>query len=514
MSSLLLGARLVLALLFAVAGIAKLCDLAGSRGALVEFGVPPALAKPVGTLLPFVELAAGLALLPTPTARFGALVALALLTSFALAIGAALFRGQEPECHCFGQLHSAVAGWRTLIRNLALMALAAFVVAAGWSDPGASATSWIARLDLTQAVGLPLAVLTSAALGFLGWFSLQLLRQNGRLLARVDALEARVGVVRTNVDTNGRARSGHAGGGLLVGSRAPDFSLRDTTGGRHSLESLLRLDRPLMIVFSDPDCGPCTALLPEIAEWQREHGLDLTIALVSRGARAQTRAKAEEHGIVNVLSDGDRDVFNRYRATGTPSAVLVDRNGRLASSLAEGPQAIRGLLSTFLMDNLAHDGAASKSDLGSHPQPVSVGEAAPDFALRDLRGEVWSLAGLRDQLTLLVFWNPRCGFCRQILDEIRSWEARRTDSDPRLVLISTGSVEENRAQDLRSPVLLDHGLVVGAAFGVTGTPSAALIDSASRLASPLAVGAPDVLALTREHASLPVARSVGHGSAA
>jgi hypothetical protein len=52
----LLAARVVLALVFGVAGLAKLADRAGSRQALRDFGVPGWVAHPVGVLLPLVEL--------------------------------------------------------------------------------------------------------------------------------------------------------------------------------------------------------------------------------------------------------------------------------------------------------------------------------------------------------------------------------------------------------------------------------------------------------------------------
>ena len=42
-----------------------------------------------------------------------------------------------------------------------------------------------------------------------------------------------------------------------------------------SLQQLLRAGRPLLLVFADPDCGPCIALAPRIAEWQRDHAADL-----------------------------------------------------------------------------------------------------------------------------------------------------------------------------------------------------------------------------------------------
>jgi hypothetical protein len=57
-------------------------------------------------------------------------------------------------------------------------------------------------------------------------------------------------------------------------------------------------------------------------------------------------------------------------------------------------------------------------------------------------------------------------------------------------------VEENRAQSLRSAILLDHDFSTGKAFGTTGTPSAVLIDRGGRVASHLAVGAVSVMELT------------------
>src|SRR5918992_6370794 len=112
----LLTARLVLAGVFAVAGLAKLTDRPGSRQALMDFGVPARLAVPFGVLLPLAELAVAGALIATTTAWWGALGALTLLLLFVAGIGYNLARGRTPDCHCFGQFHSAPAGWVTLVR--------------------------------------------------------------------------------------------------------------------------------------------------------------------------------------------------------------------------------------------------------------------------------------------------------------------------------------------------------------------------------------------------------------
>src|SRR6266550_3919213 len=132
----LLTARVLLAAVFLVAGLAKLADLAGSRQALRDFGVPAVFASPFGTLLPLAELAVAVALVPPVSAWWGALGALALLLLFVVGIGYNLARGRTPDCHCFGQLHSAPAGWPTLARNGILAAIAGFVVWQGQHDPG------------------------------------------------------------------------------------------------------------------------------------------------------------------------------------------------------------------------------------------------------------------------------------------------------------------------------------------------------------------------------------------
>src|SRR5947207_14996389 len=150
MTLLLVFARLLLCVVFLIAGLAKLADLAGSRQALRDFGVPAALADPFGLLLPLAELAVAVALLLPATAWWGAMGALALLLLFVGGIGYNLARGRHPDCHCFGQLHSAPAGWPTLIRNLVLATIAGLVVVFGRNSPGLGLFDWLAALPLIQ----------------------------------------------------------------------------------------------------------------------------------------------------------------------------------------------------------------------------------------------------------------------------------------------------------------------------------------------------------------------------
>jgi protein-disulfide isomerase len=96
---------------------------------------------------------------------------------------------------------------------------------------------------------------------------------------------------------------------------------------------------------------------------------------------------------------------------------------------------------------------------------------------------------------LVVFWNPGCGFCQQMLPDLKEWEANPPEGAPKLLLVSAGTEEANREMGLISPVVLDQNFAIGREFGAGGTPSAVLVDAAGRVASEVAVGAPAVLEL-------------------
>src|SRR5207253_6722145 len=93
---------------------------------------------------------------------------------------------------------------------------------------------------------------------------------------------------------------------------------------------------------------PCHVLLAEIGRWQREHASKLVVALMSRGTVEANRPKATEYGLTHVLLQQDREIAEAYQAYGTPSAILIRRDGTIGSPLAQGADAIRALLDKAL----------------------------------------------------------------------------------------------------------------------------------------------------------------------
>ncbi len=113
-------------------------------------------------------------------------------------------------------------------------------------------------------------------------------------------------------------------------------------------------------------------------------------------------------------------------------------------------------------------------------------------------GKEVSLADFRGRnKTLLLFWRPVCGFCQDMLPDLKELETNPPAGAPEILVVSEGTEEDNRQMGLLSPVVIDHGYTVGDAFGVEVTPSAVLVDVEGRVGSEVAEGAKAVLKLAR-----------------
>jgi thiol-disulfide isomerase/thioredoxin len=486
MAAALLATRILLAGVFIVAGAAKLADIAGSRQAVIGFGVPERVAGIAGRLLPLAELCVGVALIPTGTAVAGAIGAIVLLVAFVAAIATALARGRAPDCHCFGQVHSAPAGPATLARNAVLLGVAAFVAIGGWNDAGASATQWVTTASTAALVAIAAGVVIALLIAFQVWFSLQLLSQNGRVISRLDEME--------------RTLAGLTSDGKIAAKPdlAPAFSLPDVDGRTHTLDSLMVGQPRLMLVFSDADCGPCNALMPELAEWQRAHAERLGFIVIAGGEAGRNRAKASEHGLDRMLLDEGRDVAEAFGARLTPAAMIVGPGRVIEAPVVAGADAIRALLPPAAVRPAAEE---------------PIGRPAPELELPGLDGRPLDLSDLYRDRTLAIFWNPECGFCQQMLPDLRAFEADPPPGAPRVVVISSGDAERVRADGLRSPVVLDPGSEAMRAFGISGTPMGVLVED-GRIASPVAAGAAAVLELAGVGGEMPQIVHAGGGGQA
>ena len=196
---------------------------------------------------------------------------------------------------------------------------------------------------------LLLATIAAAFLVFVCWFALQILQQNGRLLARIESLEHVVEGLRLAQPEPGGAaedpplaKSRIKRDGLERGTEAPDFRLGRVGGGELSLTEFR--GRPLLLVFSDPECGPCDVLAPQLERRSRED--DVHVLMVSRGDARANEIKRREHRLsFPIVLQRQWEISKLYAMFATPIAYLIDEQGVIAAPVAKGPDAILGLLS-------------------------------------------------------------------------------------------------------------------------------------------------------------------------
>jgi peroxiredoxin len=367
-------------------------------------------------------------------------------------------------------------------------------------------------VHIPSILGLVVMWLALLAGGWLGW---QLLRQNGRILLRLEELEF------------GEAEEPQ---GLPVGSEAPAFELPDLARKRRTLAEFR--GQPLLLVFFNPACGFCRELLPKLSEKaenrkqraemeaeSQESGVGvrserLLVVIVSTGGAEANRQLFKEHQLTcPVLLQKQVEVAAAYKANGTPSGYLINAQGKIASELAMGAEA---LLALAAGDSEAgprlpeaatgNNGHGRESRFGNHSlarskikrDGLKAGTLAPDFRLPRLdgRGDL-GLADLRGRRVLLVFSSPHCGPCLTLAPHLENFH--RDHPELEVVMISKGEPTENRAKvkeyGLTFPVVLQQQWEVSRRYAMFATPIAYLIDEAGVITQDVAVGADSVLDL-------------------
>ncbi len=131
--------------------------------------------------------------------------------------------------------------------------------------------------------------------------------------------------------------------GLKAGTPAPPFRLPDLQGETVALEDYR--GRRLLLVFTDPHCGPCEELAPHLARLQGQWEEDgLGLILVARGDVDENRRKADAYGFEFPVVLQERwNLSKEYGIFAVPVAFLIDEEGVIAKGVARGVEEILAL---------------------------------------------------------------------------------------------------------------------------------------------------------------------------
>jgi thiol-disulfide isomerase/thioredoxin len=99
----------------------------------------------------------------------------------------------------------------------------------------------------------------------------------------------------------------------------------------------------VLLVFSDPDCGPCDDLAPRLQELHLERP-DLRVVVISRRDAEATSAKAAALGLTfPIVMQRQWEISLRYGMFATPIGYLIDEQGTVVKDVAVGIEPILAL---------------------------------------------------------------------------------------------------------------------------------------------------------------------------
>ncbi len=485
MDEVLLLIRIFLASVFIIAGVGKLADMEGSKRAFREFGVNDELSEGIAYALPIIEIGFAILLLPVFTAWFGAIGCFILLAVFIGGMLWQLAKGQTPDCHCFGAIHSEPVSWKSLIRNIIFAGFAFALVAQGNYNQGLGFT----ELTIDMAIQLIFGIVFVALLALAVFYLKKISEQQDQVMRRLEVIEvlAHEGgreVARDNVNA--------PQDGLPIGAKLPQFELKDLAGRVVTTKDIESRGRPMLFFFVSPTCTPCASLLPEIEEWQKEFSDSLDVVLISTGDSAQNAEKFGGKSFKEILLQEEREVGKKFRAEWTPVGIFINYDSVIGSAPAVGDAAIRELIAKLRKEDVSKVYAVGDvSGVGE----LSIGSEMPEFEVSDLKDNKVSNADLKGRNTLVMYWSMGCGHCRAMMPELIAWENAKSDSDPKLIVFSQGSVSDHEPLTINSPVLIEEGSKTAETLGMPGTPAAILVNEDGKIVSQVAVGAANIWAL-------------------
>jgi thiol-disulfide isomerase/thioredoxin len=163
--------------------------------------------------------------------------------------------------------------------------------------------------------------------------------------------------------------------GLKPGTPAPDFTLPRVGGGEASLKDFT--GRPVLVVFVQPGCGPCHAIVPELNALAQKGDPRVVVVLNADPETAREWAEEVDPAFPVLVQERWR-VSKRFEVYATPFAFLIDAGGVVWSAgLAGSRQQLRYVLGgAGRLAGPGHPGPDRAADKGKSGEPHSEKEVS------------------------------------------------------------------------------------------------------------------------------------------
>ncbi|MCX7640123.1 MAG: thioredoxin fold domain-containing protein [Pyrinomonadaceae bacterium] len=473
--ALILCACVFLFLVFSIASVGKLSDIQGGKKSLKQMGFSEKHASVLVFILPILEIIIAIGFLIKDFIWLSSVASTALLLGFIGFVYYQIKKGSSTECHCFGAIHSEPISPKVILRNFLFLVPSVFLLFQYERLQIFNPFEISFDLSLQVIFGSVVIVL----LTLVSFYLKENIKKQNEILRRLEILS-----LVTKEDETEERNLRNPTEGLPIGAPIPEFKAKNEKGEIVASSSVFQ--KPSILIFTSPNCELCNLLLPEIKSWQEKMKERFDFIVVSNGSTKEISEKFNKF-----LIQEDHEISNAFKTRWTPTAILINRNARIASAPAAGDKAIRAMV-----EYLNLNGEVEFIPEGKEEKDGKIGSVIPDFSLEDLDGNPFHSRQFIGRKTILVYWSPTCGFCKEMLEELREWEKKRKPYDPALVVLTASpDIGKNRDLRLQAPILIDKNREVSEMLGMKGTPSAILIDENARIISQIAIGAEQIWAL-------------------
>jgi len=129
-------------------------------------------------------------------------------------------------------------------------------------------------------------------------------------------------------------------GGLEIGAKAPDFSLKTLDGKQVELSDYK--GKKVMLNFWATWCPPCKKEMPDMEKYAQRAGDDVVVLAVNIDPENDVQAFVEDNGITFTIpldsQSAKNPVNERYKILSIPTTYFIDKEGIIRNKVISAMQ--------------------------------------------------------------------------------------------------------------------------------------------------------------------------------
>ncbi|MET1178702.1 TlpA disulfide reductase family protein [Peribacillus simplex] len=129
-------------------------------------------------------------------------------------------------------------------------------------------------------------------------------------------------------------------GGLKIGAKAPNFSLKTLDGKQVELSDYK--GKKVMLNFWATWCPPCKKEMPDMEKYAQQAGDDVVVLAVNIDPENDVQAFVEDNGITFTIpldsQSAKNPVNERYRILSIPTTYFIDKKGIIRNKVISAMQ--------------------------------------------------------------------------------------------------------------------------------------------------------------------------------